>query len=87
MFEYFSDHSHNEINSLDTWAACIDFLKYVENSRVVVYQRHKSFKMASKGEELLAGNGNEGILAVIDSDALAEPNDLETEFTATVSKI
>ena len=43
--------------------------------------------MASKSEELLAGNDNEGILAVIDNAILAEPNDLETEFTATVSKI
>ena len=43
--------------------------------------------MASKSEELLAGNHIEGILAVIDNDILAEPNDLETEFAATVSKI
>ena len=43
--------------------------------------------MASKGEELLAGDGIEGILAVIDNDVLTEPNDLETEFAATVSKI
>ena len=43
--------------------------------------------MASKSEERLAGNGIEGILAVIDNDILAELNDLETEFAATVSKI
>ena len=43
--------------------------------------------MASKSGELLAGNHIEGILAVIDNDILAEPNDLETEFAATVSKI
>ena len=43
--------------------------------------------MASKSEELLAGNDIEGILAVINNDILAEPNDLETEFAATVSKI
>ena len=43
--------------------------------------------MASKSEDLLAGDDTEGILAVIDNDILAEPNDLETEFAATVSKI
>ena len=43
--------------------------------------------MASKSVELLAGDDIEGILAVIDNDILAEPNDLETEFAATVSKI
>ena len=43
--------------------------------------------MASKSEELVAGDGTEGILAVINNDILAEPNDLVTEFTATVSKI
>ena len=43
--------------------------------------------MASKSGELLAGDHIEGILAVIDNDILAEPNDLETEFAATVSKI
>ena len=43
--------------------------------------------MASKSEELLAGDDIEGMLALIDSDILAEPNDLETEFAATISKI
>ena len=43
--------------------------------------------MASKSEELLAGDYIEGILAVINNDILVEPNDLETEFAATVSKI
>ena len=43
--------------------------------------------MASKSGELLAGDDIEGILAVIDNYILAEPNDLETEFSATVSKI
>ena len=43
--------------------------------------------MASKNEELLGGDDIEGILAVIDNDILAEPNDLETEFAATVSKV
>ena len=43
--------------------------------------------MASNSEELLAGDDTEEILAVIDSYILAEPNDLETEFTATASKI
>ena len=47
----------------------------------------RSFKMASKSKELLAGDDIEGILAVIDSDILVESNDLETEFTATVFKI
>ena len=43
--------------------------------------------MASKSGELLAGDYIEGILAVIDTDILAEPNDLETEFAGTVCKI
>ena len=43
--------------------------------------------MASKREVLLAGDDIEGILAVIDNDILAKPNDLETAFAATVSKI
>ena len=43
--------------------------------------------MASKSGELLAGDDIEGILAVIDNHILAEPNDLETEFAATASKI
>ena len=43
--------------------------------------------MTSKSEEILVGDDIEGILAVTDSDILAELNDLEAEFTATVSKI
>ena len=43
--------------------------------------------MASNSEELLGGDGIEGILAVIDNDILGESNDLETEFAATVTKI
>ena len=43
--------------------------------------------MASKTEELLAGDDIQEILTVINSDILAEPNDLETKFVATVSKI
>ena len=43
--------------------------------------------MTSKREVLLAGDDIKGILAVIDNDILAKPNDLETEFAATVSKI
>ena len=43
--------------------------------------------MASKTEELLAGNDIQEIFTVINSDILAEPNDLETKFVATVSKI
>ena len=54
---------------------------------MVVYQGDRSFKIVSKSEELLVGDEIEEILAVLDSDMLAEPNDLETEFTATVSKI
>ena len=38
--------------------------------------------MASKNEELLAGNGIEEILAVIDNDILVEPNDLEIGSSA-----
>ena len=80
-------HSHKKRNSLDTWAVSIEFLKYVENSEVVVYRGDKYFKMASNSEELLAGDDIEEILAVIDSGILAEPNDLKTEFAATTSKI
>ena len=43
--------------------------------------------MASKSEELLDGDDIEGIMAVKDNDILAEPNDLETEFAATVFKV
>ena len=53
----------------------------------VVYQLDKYFKMASNSEELLASDDMERILLVIESDILAEPNDLEAEFAATVSKM
>ena len=43
--------------------------------------------MASNSEDLLASDYMEGILIVIDCDILAEPNNLQTEFAATVSKI
>ena len=43
--------------------------------------------MASKNEEVLAGDYIEGILAVIDSDIFTEPNDLDIMFAAKVSKI
>ena len=76
VFYYY--HSHKKRNSLDTRAVFIEFLKYVENSGVVVYQGDRSFKIASKSEELLAGDDIEEILAVKDSDILAEPNDLDT---------
>ena len=62
----------------DILAAFIEILNCVENSGVVVYRRDKSFKMASKSEELLAGDGIEEILKVIDSDILAETNSLES---------
>ena len=63
-------------------------MKLVENSNVfVVYQLDKYFKMASNSEELLASDDMERILLVIESDILAEPNDLEAEFAATVSKM
>ena len=62
-------------------------MESVENSEVVVYWGDWSFKIASKSDELLAGDDIEGILAVIDNDILAKPNDLETEIAATVSKI
>ena len=81
------NHSHKKRNSLDTRAVFTEFLKYVENSGVVVYRGDGSFQMASKSEELLAGDDTEGILAVIDNDILAERKDSEIEFTATVSKI
>ena len=69
---------------MDTRTVFIEFLKYVENSGVVVYRGDGSFKMASKGEEILAADDTEGILAVIDNNIFAEPNDLETEFAAVV---
>ena len=62
-------------------------MESIENSEVVVYWGDWSFKIASKSDELLAGDDIEGILAVIDNDILAKPNDLETAFAATVSKI
>ena len=63
-------------------------MKLVENSDVfVVYQLDKYFKMASNSEELLASDDMERILLVIESDILAEPNDLEAEFAAAVSKM
>ena len=64
------DNSHKKKNSLDTQAVFMEFLKYVENSGVVVYWGDGSFKMASKSEELLAGDDIEGILAAIDNDIL-----------------
>ena len=74
-------------NGRNTPAVYIGFLKHVENSGVVVYLGNRSFKMVSNSEELLAGDDTEGILAAIDSDILAEPNDSETEFAATIFKI
>ena len=62
----------------DTLAAFIEIWNWVENNGVVVYRRDRSFKMASKSEELLAGNDTEEILKVIDSDILAEKNSLES---------
>ena len=62
-------------------------MKYFENSEVVVYRGDQSFKMASNSGDLLVGDGIKGILAVIDCNILADPNDLETEFAATVSEI
>ena len=40
----------------------------------------------SKSEELLAGDHTEGILTAIDSDILAEPNELGNEFAIAVSE-
>ena len=62
----------------DTLAAFIEIWNWVENNGVVVYRRDRSFKMASKSEELLAGNDTEEILKVIDSDILAAKNSLES---------
>ena len=59
-----SHHSHTKRDSVDARADFIDFPKNVENSDVVVYWRVRSFKMASNGEELLAGDGTEEILRV-----------------------
>ena len=62
----------------DTLAAFIEIWNWVENNGVVVYRRDRSFKMASKSEELLAGSDTEEILKVIDSDILAAKNSLES---------
>ena len=62
-------------------------MESVENSEVVIYWGDWSFKIASKSDELLAGDDIEGILAVIDNGILAESNDLDTELAAAVSKI
>ena len=43
--------------------------------------------MASNSEDLLVSDYMEGIFIVIDRDILAKPNNLETEFAVTVSKI
>ena len=43
--------------------------------------------MASNSRDLLVGDGIKGILAVIDFNILADPNDLETDFAAMVSEI
>ena len=53
----------------------------------VVYQLDKYLKMASNSEELLASDDMERISLVIESYIFVEPNDLETEFAATVSKM
>ena len=53
---------------------------------MLVYWGDRSFKMTSNSDKLLAGKGTEETLAVVDKDILIESNDLETEFTAKVSK-
>ena len=80
-------HNHKKRNSLDTRAVFIEFLKYVENSLLIIYEMDRSFNMASNSAELLADDNIEGILEVIDGDIYAELNNLEIEFTAIVSEI
>ena len=75
----FLNHSHTKRNSLDTQATFIEFLKYIENSGVLVYRRNQYFKLASNSEDLLRGDNTEGILAAVVSDILAELNNLETD--------
>ena len=53
---------------------------------MLVYWGDRSYKMTSNSDKLLAGKGTEETLAVVDKDILIESNDLETEFTAKVSK-
>ena len=65
---------------MDTLSVFIEFLKYVENSSLVVYQGDISFKVASNSEGHLAADDTEGVLTVIYNDILAEPNDLGTKF-------
>ena len=67
-------------NNLDTLSVFIEFLKYVENSSVVLYRGYISFKVASNSEGHLTADDTEGVLTVIYNDILAEPNDLGTEF-------
>ena len=84
MFRY----NNRNKNNLDTRPIFIEFLKYVENSDdIIVYQLDKYFRMASNSEEPLAGHDIERVFLVIESDILAEPNNLEIEFEATVSKM
>ena len=45
---------------------------------MVVNRGDRFFKMDSRSEELLAGDGIEEILTVRDNDILAESNNLET---------
>ena len=81
-------NNHRNRNNLDTRPIFIEYLKYVENSDdIVVYQLGKHFRMASNSEEPLAGHDIERVFLVIESNILAEPNDLEIEFEATVSKM
>ena len=80
-------YSHRKRNSLDTRAVFIEFLKYVGESEVVRNRGERSYTIASNSAEHLTGDDAEGMLTVIDSNIIAEPNDLGTQFAGAVSEI
>ena len=61
-------HSHTKRNSLNTQAAFIECLEYVNNSRVVIYWGDRPFLRSSR--LAMAFDGIEGILAYLDNKML-----------------
>ena len=61
-------HSHTKRNSLNTQAAFIECLEYVNNSRVVIYWGDRPFLRSSR--LAMAFDGIEGILAFLDNNML-----------------
>ena len=61
-------HSHTKRNSLNTQAAFIECLEYVNNSRVVIYWGDRPFLRSSR--LAMAFDGIEGILAYLNNNML-----------------